>query len=130
MRNYHIMDLFGVDILKVLTIDLIHVFIIFVIGGVLLHYATGYFSFETRSYGKVIAVIIIGCGLFFIFDFIPVFGVGFGHISFWFLIRHFYNVGWDRAAAAWFMSIFIAFMISLVVLIIFGLDIIFLPNLG
>ena len=74
----------------------------------LLHYATGYFLFETKTYGKVISV-IIGCCLFFIFDFIPVFGIDFGHISFWFLIKYIYNVGWDRTAAAWFMSIFIAF---------------------
>jgi hypothetical protein len=124
------MDLFGVDILKILTIDLIHVFIIFVIGGILLHYATGYLFFETRTYGKVISVIIIGCFLFFIFDFIPVFGAGLGHISFWFLIRYIYDVGFVRAAAAWSMSIFVAFMISLFILVIFGIDIIFLPNLG
>jgi len=123
------MDLFGVDILKILTIDFIHVFIIFVIGGILLNYATGYLSFENRTYGKVIFVIIIGCCLFFIFDFIPVFGVGLGHISFWFLIRYIYDVGWDRALVAWFMSIFVAFMISLIILVVFGIDIIFMPNL-
>jgi hypothetical protein len=123
------MELFGVDILKILTIDLIHVFTIGVLGGLLLHYATGYLYFLNRSYKKVITVMIIGCSLFFIFDLIPVFGVGLGHLGFWFLIKVIYNEPWDQALGAWFLSIFIAFMISLLILLIFGIEIIFMPNL-
>ena len=123
------MELFGVDLIKILTIDLIHVFTILVLGGILLHYATGYLYFQNRSYRKIIPVMLIGCGLFFIFDFIPVFGVGLGHFSFWFLIKYFYDVELIYAAAAWFMSIFFAFMISLIILVIFGIEIIFMPNL-
>jgi hypothetical protein len=123
------MELFGVDILKILTIDLVHVLTIGVLGGVLLHHATKYLYFQNRSYQKVITIMIIGCGLFFIFDFIPVFGVGFGHFGFWFLIKVIYNETWAAAATAWFLSIFIAFMISLVILLLFGIEIIFMPNL-
>jgi hypothetical protein len=72
---------------------------------------------------------IIGCGLFFILDLIPVFGVGLGHIGFWFLIKYFYDETWVPAGAAWFMSIFIPFMISLVILFLLGLEIIFMPYL-
>lgn len=123
------MELFGVDILRILTIDLVHVFTIGVFGGVLLHKATQYLYFQNRSYRKVITVMIIGCGLFFVFDFIPVFGVGLGHFGFWFLIKIIYDETWAHSAAAWFLSIFIAFMISLFILVIFGIEIIFMPNL-
>jgi len=119
-----------VDFLEILTIDLIHVLTIFVFGGILLHYATGYLYFENRSYQRILKVIIIGSFLFFIFDFIPVFGVGFGHFAFSLLIKYFYNVEWVYAATAWFMSIFVAFMLSLSILIIFRMDILFMPNLA
>lgn len=39
---HFLMDFFGVDILKILTMDFIHVITISVFGGVLLHYATSY----------------------------------------------------------------------------------------
>ena len=123
------MELFGVDILKILTIDLVHVITIGVLGGVLLHYATGYFYFLNRSYKKVITVMIVGCGLFFIFDLIPVFGVGLGHLGFSFLIKFVYNESWAQALGAWFLSIFMAFMVSLLILLVFDIEIIFMPNL-
>jgi len=123
------MELFGVDILNILIIDLIHVASIGLFGGFFLHYATRYLFFENRSFKKIISVISIGCGLFFILDFIPVFGVGFGHLGFWFLIKYFYKQEWKYAAGAWFLSIFFAFLISTLILAGLGLDFIFMPKL-
>ena len=113
---------------EILTIDLIHVFTIFVFGGILLYYATGYLYFENRSYQNILKIMIIGSFLFFIFDFIPVFGIGLGHFAFSLLIKYFYDVKWVYSVTAWFMSIFVAFMLSLSILIIFRMDIIFIPN--
>lgn len=123
------MELFGVDILEILTRDLIHLLFIWSLGGLLLHFASKYLSFETRTYGKAIAVMITGGAAFFILEFIPLVGGIFGHLAFWYLIKHYYNVGWDRAAVAWFMSICVAFLISLVVLALFGIDIFFAPKI-
>lgn len=122
------MNLFGMDIIKILTIDLIHVITIAVLGGLLLHFSTGYLFFQNRSFKKIMTIMIIGCGLFFILDFIPVIGAGLGLVAFWFLIKYFYNETWGPAGIAWFMSIFIAFLISLLILFLFGLEIIFIPN--
>jgi len=123
------MDLFGVDILRILIIDLVHVLIIGIFGGILLHYAAEYLFFQNRSYQKIIKIMVIGCVLFFILDFIPIFGVGLGHLGFWVLIKYFYKETWAHAGAAWFISILIPFMISLIILLLFGLEIIFLPYL-
>ena len=123
------MDLFGVDVLRILIIDLVHVLTIGIVGGIVLHYAAGYLFFQNRSYQKIIKIMIIGCGLFFILDFIPIIGVGLGHVAFWFLIKYFYDETWAHAGAAWFLSILIPFMISLIILLLFGLEIIFMPYL-
>lgn len=123
------MELLGVDIIKILTRDLIHLLFIWLLGGFLLHIAAGYLSFERRMYRKAIAVMITGGVTFFILEFVPFVGGIFGHLAFWYFIKHYYNVGWDRAAAAWAMSIMVAFIISLVVLAFFGIDIFFSPQL-
>jgi hypothetical protein len=123
------MDFLGVDIIEILERDLIHLTIISLLGIIILNYVSKFYYFEKRGLSRAFIVIIYGGILFFILEFVPYIGVGIGTIFYWYIIKTIYEVGWDRALIAWFFSIFIPFFISILVLIFFGIDIIFSPNL-
>ena len=123
------MDFLGVDIIEILERDLIHLIIISLLGIFILNYVSKLFYFEKRGLLRASTVIIYGGILFFILEFIPYIGVGIGTLFYWYIIKTIYDIGWDRALIAWFYSIFIPFFISILLLIFFGIDIIFSPNL-
>lgn len=116
------MDIFGYELSEFLTSHLIYSLIIFFIGVFLLHLATIILNFEKRSFIKAIIVLIVGSLIAFILSFIPYIGTFLGLIGFWYVIKIVYNVGWIKSIFAWFMSIFIAFIIALLLLFLFGIS--------
>ena len=123
------MDLLGVEIGEILTRQLVYSVVIFFIGVILLHIATSILNFEKRSLGKAAIVLILGSIAAFFLGFIPYIGGLLGLIFFWYLIKKTYEVGWFKSILAWFMSIFIAFIIALIILMILGISILFIPLL-
>ena len=123
------MEFLGYDLGEILTRQVIYLIVIFFLGVILLHFATIILDFKKRGLGKAAAVLIAGSILAFFLAFIPYIGRILGLIGFWFFIKSFYDVGWGKAIIAWIMSIIVAFIIALVILILFGISIIFIPAL-
>jgi len=123
------MDFFGYELGEILTRQIIYLVVIFFLGIILLHGATSILNFKKRSFGKAAGVLIAGSAVAFVLAFIPYVGRLLGLIGFWFFIKSFYDVGWGKAILAWIMSIVVAFIIALVILILFGISIIFIPAL-
>lgn len=116
------MEIFGYQLGEIITSHLIYSLIIFFIGVFLLHLATIILNFEKRSFVKAIIVLIVGSLIAFILSFIPYIGTFLGLIGFWYIIKSVYNVGWIKSIFAWLMSIFIAFIIALVLLFFLGIS--------
>jgi hypothetical protein len=123
------MEFLGYELGEILTRQLIYLVVIFFLGVILLHFATSILDFKKRSFGKAAGVLIAGSIVAFILAFIPYLGRLLGLIGFWFFIKSFYDVSWGKAILAWIMSIVVAFIIALVILILFGISIIFIPAL-
>ena len=121
------MEWLGFDLGEILTRQIIYLIVIFFIGVILLHLATIFLDFRKRSYGKAIGVLFAGSIVAFILGFIPFIGRILGLISFWFFIKSFYDVSWGKAILAWIMSIVVAFIIALIILILFDVSILFIP---
>ncbi|MBN2603781.1 MAG: hypothetical protein JXA91_06595 [Candidatus Thermoplasmatota archaeon] len=115
------MELLGIEIGELFTSTIIQFVITVLLGGILLHIATGILKFEKRSFTIAIAVVIVG-GVFL--SFLNLISIPFvwllGLIGYWFLIKNLYNVGWVKAILAWLMSIFVAFVIALILIAILG----------
>jgi hypothetical protein len=123
------MEFLGYELGEILTRQFIYFIVIFFIGVILLHVATSILDFKKRSFGKAAGVLITGSIVSFILAFIPYIGRILGLIGFWFFIKSFYDVGWGKAILTWIMSIVVAFIIALVVLVLFNISILFIPNL-
>ena len=123
------MQWLGFDLGEILTRQVIYLIVIFFLGVVLLHVATGILDFRKRGFGKAAGVLITGSVAAFFLAFIPYVGRILGLIGFWFFIKSFYDVGWGKAILAWIMSIVVAFIIALIILILFDISILFIPNL-
>ena len=123
------MEFLGYELGEILTRQFIYLIVIFFIGVILLHVATSILDFKKRSFGKAAGVLITGSIVAFILAFIPYIGRILGLIGFWFFIKSFYDVSWGKAILAWIMSIVVAFIIALVVLVLFNISILFIPNL-
>jgi hypothetical protein len=118
------MNYFGVEIGRILLRSSIQFIVTFIIGTILLHLATGLLGFKKRSLLKASGTVILGDIVLFLFGFIPAFGQILGLISFWYIIKKMYEVGWFKSILAWLMSIFVAFIISVIILFLLGLSMI------
>jgi hypothetical protein len=117
------MEFLGLEIGELVTSTIIQFVITVLLGGILLHIATGILNFEKRSFTIAIAVVIVGGVFLSILNLIPIpFGWLLGLVGYWFFIKSLYNVGWVKAILAWLMSIFVAFIIALIVIFILGLS--------
>ena len=123
------MQWLGFELGEILTRQFIYLVIIFLIGIILLHIATKILDFKKRSFGKAAGVLITGSVVAFLLAFIPYVGRILGLIGFWFFIKSFYDVSWGKAILAWIMSIVVAFIVALIILVLFDISILFLPNL-
>lgn len=123
------MDILGYELGEILTRQAIYILVIFIIGVILLHVATIILDFRKKSFGKAAWVLILGSIIAFFLAFIPYIGRLLGLIGYWFLIKSFYDVSWFKAIIAWIMSIVVAFIVALVVLILFDVSILFIPKL-
>ena len=123
------MEFFGYELGEILTRQVIYLVVVFFIGVVLLHIATKILDFHKRSFGKAAGVLIAGSTVAFLLGFMPYIGRILGLICFWYFIKSFYDVGWGKAILAWIMSIVVAFIIALIILILFDVSILFIPNL-
>ena len=121
------MDLSYLDFGRILTRQFIYLLITFLVGTFLLHLATGILGFKKRGFGKALGVILAGGLASLALSFIPYIGNLLGLVSYWFFIKSFYDVGWIKAIICWFMSILIAFIIAILVLILLGISIFFIP---
>jgi hypothetical protein len=117
------MEFLGFEIGELVTSTIIQFVITVLLGGILLHIATGILNFEKRSFTIAIAVVIVGGVFLSILNLISIpFGWLLGLVGYWFFIKSLYNVGWVKAILAWLMSIFVAFIIALIVIFILGLS--------
>jgi len=123
------MEILGYELGEMLTRQIIYLVVIFFLGVVLLHIATIILDFRKRSFGKAAGVLIAGSVISFLLAFIPYIGRILGLIGFWFFIKSFYNVSWGKAILAWIMSIVVAFIVALIILILFDISILFIPDL-
>jgi len=123
------MEFLGYELGELLTRQVIYFLITFFVGILLLHLATGILSFHKRSFGKAAGTVIIGAVVMSVLAFIPYVGRIIGLISFWYFIKSFYDVSWGKAILAWIMSILVAFIVAVVVLILFDISILFVPKL-
>jgi len=115
------MELLGFEIGQIVTSTIIQFIITVLLGGILLHIATKILKFEKRSFAIAIAVVIVGGVFLSILNLIQIpFGWLLGLIGYWFFIKSLYNVGWVKAILAWLMSIFVAFIIALILIFILG----------
>jgi len=117
------MDFFIIESGKILTKSIIQFIITLVIGSILLHLATGFLGFKNRSITKAIGTVLTGDIIAFFLGFIPILGQFLGLISFWFIIKKIYDVGWIKAILAWIMSILITFIIAIIILFLLGFSI-------
>ena len=117
------MAFMGFTLGVMLTAFLMYFLISVFIGGVLLHLATVILNFQKRSLGTAVAVVIVGGIVAFIFGFIPAVGWILGLIAYWYFIKSFYSVGWGKAILAWAMSILVAFIITILVILLLGISI-------
>ena len=107
------------------------------IGAVLLHIATGILDFKKRSVWLAFAVVIIGGIISFTLRFIlsyvlnimPILGFAIGLFIYWFCIKSFYDVSWGKSILAWFIGIIVAFIISVIILILLGISVFFFAQL-
>jgi len=123
------MELFGYELGEIITRQLIYFVVTFLVGVVLLHIATRILDFNKRSFGKDAGVVIAGGVVALFLAFIPYIGRILGLVIFWFFIKSFYDVSWGKAILAWIMSIVVAFIIAVIVLILFNIPILFIPKL-
>jgi len=123
------MEILGFELGEILTRQVIYLIIIFFIGVILLHIATKILDFRNRGFGKAAGVLITGSVVAFLLAFIPYIGRILGLIGFWFFIKSFYDVSWGKAILAWIMSIVVAFIIALIILILFNISVLYIPNL-
>lgn len=123
------MEILGYELGEILTRQIVYLIVIFFVGVVLLHVATIILDFRKRSFGKSAGVLIAGSVFAFILAFIPYIGRILGLIGFWFFIKSFYDVSWGKAILAWIMSIVVAFIVALVILVLFDVSILFVPDL-
>ncbi len=123
------MEILGYELGEILTRQVIYLLVIFFLGVILLHVATSILDFKKRSFGKAAGVLIAGSVVAFLLAFIPYVGRILGLIGFWFFIKSFYDVSWGKAILAWGMSIVVAFIIAIIILILFDISILFIPNL-
>ena len=114
---------------EILTRQFIYFLVIFFVGVFLLHIATKILDFKKRSFGKATGVLITGSVAAFVLAFVPYIGRILGIVGFWFFIKSFYDVSWGKAILAWIMSIFVAFIIALIILVLLNISILFIPNL-
>jgi len=117
------MNYFGIEVGKILTGSLIHFLITLIVGSILLHLATGLLGFKKRSFTKAASTVLLGDILAFFLRFIPLIGPLMGLIGFWFIIKKMYDIGWIKSILAWLMSIFVAFIISVIILLFLGMSI-------
>ena len=123
------MQWLGFELGEILTRQVIYFIVIFFVGVILLHITTKILDFKKRSFGKATGLIILGSVVSFLLAFIPYIGRILGLIGFWYLIKRFYDVSWGKAILAWIMSIVVAFIIALIVLILLGISILFIPSI-
>lgn len=116
------MNYFGIEIGRILIRSSIQFIITFIIGTVLLHLATGLLGFKKRNILKASATVLLGNIVLFLLGFIPAFGQVLGLISFWYIIKKMYDVGWLKSIIAWLMSIVVAFIISVIILLLLGIS--------
>jgi len=116
------MEILGYQLSEIITSHLIYSLIIFFIGVFLLHLATIILNFEKRSFVKAIIVLFVGSLIAFVLSFIPYIGTFLGLIGFWYIIKSVYKVGWVKSILAWLLSIFIAFVIAVVLLFFLGIS--------
>ncbi|MBS3778374.1 MAG: hypothetical protein KGY50_03670 [Candidatus Thermoplasmatota archaeon] len=121
------MNYISMELGSFLTRSIIQFIITLIVGAFLLHLATGVLGFKKRSLTKAAIVVIIGNVLAFFLSFIPLIGQIIGLLSFWFIIKKMYDIGWIRAIIAWIMSILVAFSITAIILFLLGISIIFIP---
>ena len=131
------MNLFGIELSDLISGSIIQLIITILIGAILLHIATGILDFKKRSLRLAFAVVIIGGIVSFAIRFIlsyalkivPILGFAIGLIVYWFCIKSFYNVGWGRSILAWIIGIIVAFIISVIILILLGISALFFSQL-
>jgi len=116
------MEILGYQLSEIITSHLIYSLIIFFIGVFLLLLATIILNFEKRSFVKAIIVLFVGSLIAFVLSFIPYIGTFLGLIGFWYIIKSVYKVGWVKSILAWLLSIFIAFVIAVVLLFFLGIS--------
>jgi hypothetical protein len=121
------MNFINIQIGSLLTRSIIQFFITLIVGAVLLHLATGVLAFKKRSLKKAVGTVLTGDILAFFLGFIPLIGQILGLFGFWFIIKKMYEVGWIKAIIAWIMSIFVAFIITAIILFLLGISILFIP---
>jgi hypothetical protein len=117
--------------------SIVQLLITIFIGAFLLHIASKILDFKNRNLGKAFAVVIIG-GIVFvfiryvlssIFSLYPIIGIILGLIIYWYFIKTIYNVTWIKSILAWFISIVVSYIITIIILLVLGVSIFFFSSI-
>jgi len=107
------------------------------IGAFLLHFASKILDFKNKGFGKAFAVVIIGGIVFILVRYVfssflsiyPLIGIVLGLIIYWYFIKTIYNVSWIKSILAWFISIVVSYIITIIILLVLGVSIFFFAKM-
>jgi hypothetical protein len=126
-----------VEISNLVIGSLIQLLITIFVGAFLLHLASKILDFKNISFGKAFTVVIIGGIVFILFRYIlssilslyPLIGIFLGLIIYWYFIKTIYDVTWIKSILAWFISIVVSYVITIIILLILGISIFFFSSI-
>ena len=127
----------AIELSNIVIGSVIQLIITVFIGAFLLHIASKILDFKSKSFGKAFSVVIIG-GIVFIFvryilssvfSLYPLIGIILGLVIYWYFIKTIYNVSWIKSILAWLISIFVSYIITIIILLIFGISIFFFSSI-
>ena len=127
----------AIELSNIVIGSIIQFIITVFIGAFLLHLASKILDFKSKSFSKAFAVVIIG-GIVFIFiqyilssvlSIYPLIGIISGLVIYWYFIKTIYNVSWLKSILAWLISIFVSYIITIIMLFIFGISIFFFSSI-
>jgi len=120
-----------IELSNVVIGSIVQLVITIFIGALLLHLASKILDFKNKSIAKSFAVVIIGGFVFLLVRYIlsslldvhPLIGIILGLIIYWYFIKSIYDVSWIKSILAWFISIVVSYVITIVILLIIGVSI-------
>jgi hypothetical protein len=126
-----------IELSNIVIGSLIQLLVTIFIGAFLLHFASEILDFKIRSFGKAFAVVIIG-GIVFVLvryflssvlNIYPLIGIILGLVIYWYFIKTIYDVSWIKSILAWFISIIVSYIITIIILLILGVSIFFFSSI-